>query len=160
MRGLPGSGKSTIAEIIAGGNCSAMFDKDGFRYKKADNGFIVSTDYYFEDSWPLIGNYNFKEEVINTHHKKARDLIERFMIEEKTPIIFDNTNTRFEYFSNVISNAEKYGYKTVIIEVPHISVNECFNNNSHGVSLETLEKMEKKWSFGRIKGTNGEFKKC
>lgn len=73
MRGLPGSGKSTKAKILAG-----------------PQGLIFSTDDFFM----VNGHYVYDPKMIGDYHKKNLERTVKAMLEEKPLIVIDNTNIK------------------------------------------------------------------
>src|SRR5690606_1380513 len=68
MRGLPGSGKSSIAESLVGGGCQHTTVKD-FRFLFGREGVICTTDAYFYDDWSPDGSYLFDPTKIALNHQ-------------------------------------------------------------------------------------------
>jgi predicted kinase len=119
FRGLPGSGKSSLA--------SALCNK------------VYSADMYFEtmtDSGDMI--YNFDATKLRDAHSWCRRLTEAGMYGGANIIGVANTFTQEWEMAEYFVLAEKYGYRisTVICENRHNS------ENIHGVSSEVIDKME------------------
>jgi tRNA uridine 5-carbamoylmethylation protein Kti12 len=128
MRGLPGSGKSFKAKELAN------LYGDG-------NYATVSADNYFLDE---NGEYHFDRNCLHVAHLTCQRRCEIAMMEKKNAVIVDNTNTTWTEIKPYIELAQKYNYDIDIVE-PNTSwqndIDECFNRNTHGVPLETIEKM-------------------
>lgn len=118
LRGVPGCGKSTFAELIGRAVCTA--------------------DDYHTDS---DGNYNWKPENIGKAHDWCQRKCVRFMKCGVSPIIVANTSTTEKEFKPYYDFAKKHGYRvfSVIVENRHEGI------NSHGVPIETLEKMKNRF---------------
>lgn len=71
MRGLPGSGKSTKAKLLAG-----------------EKGLIYSTDDFFM----VGGKYMYNPTMIVEYHKNNLERTVKAMHQEEPLIIVDNTN--------------------------------------------------------------------
>ena len=71
LRGLPGSGKSTIAESLGGYNLEA--------------------DTYFTDD---DGEYNFDPSKLPEAHKWCQSMVEELMTENVERIVVSNTSTQ------------------------------------------------------------------
>ena len=120
MRGIPGSGKSTTAKLIAG-----------------ETGHIHSTDNYFM----VDGEYKFDPKLLKDNHEKN---FKAFCadIEAGHPlVILDNTNTckwEFEKYKKV---AQEHGYIISIVENLHPTIEESMARNTHGVPAEAIQRM-------------------
>lgn len=124
LRGLPGSGKSTIAKMLVG-------DKD-YCHKEADMYFVDSN-----------GNYKFEPSKIKDAHQRCKDEIEFFMKYEHSPIVVSNTFTQEWEMDDYYLLAEKYGYRvhSLIVENRHGGV------NLHGVPIEKLQQMRDRFDI-------------
>jgi predicted kinase len=114
LRGIPGCGKSTFANNLA--------------------GVIYSADMYFEDQY---GNYNFDPSKIKQAHAWCKRVTMEAMEAEFSDITVANTFTQEWEMKDYIDMATKYGYIvfSLIIENRH------GNKNVHGVPDETIKKM-------------------
>ena len=155
MRGLPGSGKSSIALSLIG--CEAnRVENEGHRFIFGKEGVICSTDSYFYDHWSSLGEYNFDPRKIGDNHQKNQNAVLHAMNLGVPCIVVDNTNVR-EWETEVYTKlAEEHGYKIVVVEVPHVSVDLCVERNAHGVPRETIERMDQDYNKFRLNGTDGE----
>ena len=117
LRGLPGSGKSTFAEVIGGFRCEAdMFFMEG-------------------------GEYKFDVTRIEKAHRWCKEQCESFMVREKPKVIVSNTFTQEWEMEAYYELAKQYGYKvtSVIVENRHGGVNK------HGVPADKLEQMKNRF---------------
>lgn len=138
MRGLPGSGKSTVAHRIKAkldGVCGVA-------------AVILSTD----DRFMVNGEYKFDHERIGEAHAKtlslARELMEGPATDRAPCVIIDNTNVKHEYMESYKKLARKFRYRIVEKSVGcrcQILLEEYARRNSHGVPLEIIERMAKEW---------------
>ena len=128
VRGLPGSGKSTFANLIT-------------------NEFsICEADKFFTDK---EGNYKFDATKISEAHKWCREQVEiRMKDNEVNPqfypeIVVSNTFTQEWEMEAYYKLAEQYGYKvfSIIVENRHDGVNQ------HGVPAEKLEQMKNRFEI-------------
>lgn len=126
LRGLPGSGKSTFANLIT-------------------NEFsICEADKFFTDK---EGNYNFDATKLSQAHNWCREQVEirmkdNQMNEQFYPhIVVSNTFTKEWEMSEYFELAKKYGYKvfTIVVENRHGGVNQ------HGVPADKLEQMKNRF---------------
>lgn len=115
VRGLPGSGKSTVAKQLT---CN---------YFEADQ--------YFERN----GEYNFIPSEIKNAHQWCRQQVETAMHREISDIAVANTFTQKWEVEPYIELAKKYGY-----EVQLITVQSNFKN-VHNVPEESLNRMKNRW---------------
>lgn len=98
MQGIPGSGKSTVAKMIA-----AQTD-----------GVIYSTDdlWYDED-----GTYNFDADRLAEMHRLNQRAVAEAMVEGRESIIVDNTNIDSDAVRPYVMLAEIHGYDTQVVRV-------------------------------------------
>lgn len=118
VRGIPGSGKTTFAEMI----CKIVFSAD---------------DYHIDKD----GNYNWKPENIGKAHDWCQSLTRSAMEKNVPTICVANTSTTEREMRPYRRLAQKYGYRvfSIIVENRH------GGNNVHDVPEETLEKMTKRF---------------
>ena len=132
MRGLPGSGKSTKAKLLAG-----------------HQGQVFSADDYHV----MVGNgkYDWKPENIGKAHawnqRRAMTAVEACV----PVIVIDNTNTtlrEMRAYRQHMKLAMLHGY-TISVEESDTSwafdVDECFKRGTHNVPLDTLHKMYERY---------------
>lgn len=119
LRGLPGSGKSTFAELIGGFRC------------EADMYFMVD------------GEYKFDINRIKDAHVWCKKECESFMIREKPKVIVSNTFTQEWEMEDYYKLAKMYGYKvtSVIVENRH------GNSSIHAVPDATLGNMRNRFEI-------------
>lgn len=119
IRGIPGSGKNTLADLIGRAVCCA-------------DDFHTDRD----------GNYNWKPENVGRAHNWCQRKCERFLKNGITPTIIANTTTTERELKPYLDLAKKYGYRafSVIVENRHGGV------NTHDVPEETLNKMENRFN--------------
>ncbi len=124
MRGVPGSGKSTIAAKLA-----------------ADNGVVHSTDQYF-----MVNDvYVYDPAKLQVYHDRNQRAFESSLKAGVPIVVCDNTNVRLEYMRPYIEAAHRYRYEVRIIKVPHPDPAVAAARNSHGASLSTIEHMIRSW---------------
>jgi predicted kinase len=123
LRGLPGSGKTTLAK--------SLVTKD-YCHKEADM--------YFVDEF---GNYKFEPSKIKDAHKWCKEETEFLMKYEHSPIVVSNTFTQEWEMEDYYKLAEKYGYRvySLIVENRHGGVNE------HGVPDDKLQQMKDRFQI-------------
>ena len=126
VRGLPGSGKSTFANLIT--NQFSVCEADKFFYDKE-------------------GNYNFDATKLRIAHQWCRNQVEiRMKDNEVNPqfypeIVVSNTFTQKWEMEAYYKLAEQYGYKvfSIIVENRHGGVNQ------HGVPDVKLAQMKNRF---------------
>lgn len=128
LRGLPGSGKSTIAAKLASSN------------------HIFSTDDYFRNS---EGIYKFDHTKPGQHHANNQGAFRVVCEEGVDPVVVDNTSTRRWEMEPYIKAARENGYTVVEMLVgdpwDEKYQEECAARNIHGVSLEIVQRMAKRF---------------
>jgi len=125
MRGLPGSGKSSTAQLII----------DLYQ----DSSVMCSADSYF---YSESGEYEFAVEKLPHAHQACQHKAERACIQSVPVIVIDNTNVKKWEMNAYLAMARKYSY-TVITVVPktpwRFDATELAQRNSHGVPEELLK---------------------
>jgi predicted kinase len=128
VRGLPGSGKSTFANLVW--NNYAICEADKFFYDKE-------------------GNYNFDASKLKRAHEWCQNQVETKMQDNQNnpqfypEIVVSNTFTQEWEMQAYFNLAKKYDYKifSVIVENRHGST------NVHGVPDDTLKKMRDRFQI-------------
>lgn len=148
MRGLPGSGKSHLAQKLAADSNVA-----GVREE------VFSTDDFFTKD----GKYNFILKLIGVAHAWNQDRAKAAMKAGVDRIYIDNTNTQAWEMKPYAEAAIAEGYKVLIIE-PDSPWWRNFNSlmsepskqafcedlarrNKHGVPADIIRKMMDRWEF-------------
>jgi predicted kinase len=119
IRGLPGSGKSTIARALWQSNSNMRhFEADMYHMKN--------------------GVYIFDTDKIKEAHKWCQDSTAE-ALSEGDSVVVSNTFTQMWEMKPYIDLANKFGASLQIIE--------CRGNfgNIHGVPKEVIEKMKNRW---------------
>ena len=128
LRGLAGSGKSTLAEQLS-----------------ADSTSICSTDDFFM----VNGVYKFDATKLSENHARNFQRFEHLLAHGWEPVVVDNTNMLKSHMRLYEIAAEKYGYRWHHITVGNPKdpqhQEECAKRNKHGVTLDVIQKMAKKW---------------
>lgn len=139
LRGLPGSGKSTTANILS----------ENGKYP------VLSADMYFEDE---NGNYNWDASKIKDAHTWCKNQLEIIMAcdgwipfdldrkiecNEIDKIFVANTFTQEWEMEDYFKLAEQYGYMIVTL----ICENRHGGKNVHDVPDEKLEQMARRFEI-------------
>ena len=119
LRGLPGAGKSTLAESIGG------------MHMEADKYFMYE------------GKYEFDITRLKDAHDWCQNAVSVWMTNSVPKITVSNTFTQDWEMKPYFDLAEKHGYRvySLIVENRHEGVNE------HGVPEEKLEQMKNRFEI-------------
>lgn len=123
LRGLPGSGKTTLAKVLSENNTYPIFSVDDFFTNK------VTGEYLF----------NFK----NNHlaYKQCEELTKEAIQQNRTKIFVQNTFTIDWELEPYFKLASEFNYELFVLTVE----NYHGKQNTHGVSEEQLQKMADKY---------------
>jgi len=126
LRGLPGSGKTTLAKII-------------LQLRSTDEPEVLSADDFFEDK---EGDYNFDPTKLKEAHNYCQFRCSERMRQQKAKIVVANTFTQEWEMDEYFKMAERYNYRvhTVIVENRH------GNENIHGVPEDKLQQMKNRFN--------------
>ena len=108
LRGVSGSGKSTVAEIFSDG-LWPICEADTFHYT--------------ED-----GVYNWKPENIKAAHNWCKEQVLDFMVREFKKIIISNTSTSEKELKPYLELALEYGYQVISLVVENYHGNNSIHN--------------------------------
>lgn len=148
MRGLPGSGKSTVAKQIIDATVKENY-----------NNHIFSTDDYFMTR----NGYRFVRDNLNDAHLWNQKRVKQELLKGTSPVIVDNTNTQiWEMQVNVI-NASENGYILHVVESQSswaFNPNKLASKNSHGVPLDHITNMLHRYEKGLTPACLFNFYKC
>ena len=119
LRGLPGSGKTTLAKSLGG------------MHIEADN-------YFMED-----GEYKFDASKLKEAHAWCQDVVKVWIINNVPKIVVSNTFTQEWEMQPYYDLAKEHGYRvySLIVENRHEGVNE------HGVPEEKLVQMKNRFEI-------------
>ncbi|AZF89733.1 hypothetical protein QE332_gp122 [Pseudomonas phage vB_PaeM_LCK69] len=127
IRGLPGSGKSSLAEIL--------YNKTWESGRQAS--ICEADDYQME-----FGKYVWKAERVVESHKKCMDKARWSMEIGLDAVIVSNTSTREREVAPYIDMAEEFGYTVISLIVE----NRHGNKSVHDVPESTMEAMRNRFS--------------
>lgn len=127
LRGLPGAGKTTLAEVI-------LQSSQGVRPD------VISADNYFMDD---KGNYNFDVSKIKEAHNSCQQICAERMRLEFSKVVVANTFTEQWEMESYFEMAERYNYRvhTVIVENRHDG------KNIHNVPDDKLQQMKNRFQI-------------
>jgi len=124
MRGLPGSGKTTIARAVAG-----------------SNGVIHSTDDYFY----VDGEYRFVGEKVKEYHALNRQAFADSIARGKEIVVCDNTNVKNAHWEPYAKIAREAGYLVAVVTMPHPTLEEALARNTHNAPACDIRHMMDEW---------------
>lgn len=129
MRGLPGSGKSTFIK------------------NNIPNPTICSADNFFIDE---LSQYNFDIKKIGLAHAQCRYKFKEAIQNGVDNIVVDNTNLTTKEYSDYIDYAfdSENNYTIYVIDLfDKLQELSFYTRNTHGVPIETLEKMRNRYTY-------------
>jgi len=128
IRGLPGSGKTTLATAIQ---------------EEGDADMWAADDFFVNDS----GEYVFEPWRLAAAHSCCQMNVDASMNAGKPRIIVHNTFTRLWEFVAYDKMAVDHGYRVVIINCYDggCTDEQLAERNTHGVPLETIKNMRERW---------------
>lgn len=122
VRGIPGSGKTTLATEVL------------------DAELDVDSDRYFEDD---NGNYNFDASKLGDAHNWCRGTVEDAMENGVQSIAVHNTFTEQWEFVRYIGLAAQHGYRVYSL----VTENRHGGETEHGVPQNKINQMENRFQF-------------
>lgn len=132
-RGLPGSGKSTLSNLLA---LDAIENGKTCIICSTDDFFMVAGEYKF-DFRKLAANHRLNQEKAFYHMECGTDTI-----------IIDNTNICANEVVPYVDRALHHDYVVQLLDVNTdwaFNIDELLKKNTHGVPRESYERMLNKW---------------
>ena len=127
IRGLPGTGKTSLASMICAFNNSEIktLSLDDYRYMEY-NG----QDYWFDNT------------LISWHVKALHNDLEDAFRKEYKLIIIHNTHTRLSEYAQAKKLAEQYKYRVMVINMEYESFDVLCERSVSGGKLLDRKKMQ------------------
>ncbi|XP_013923602.1 PREDICTED: NEDD4-binding protein 2-like 2 [Thamnophis sirtalis] len=132
LRGLPGSGKTTLSHILLGQSC---------------NGIVFSTDDYFHQ---INGCWGYNVSQLGAAHEWNQNRAKEAMDLGRSPIIIDNTNTQAWEMKPYVKAALEKGYHVEFHEPDtwwKFNPEELEKRNKHGVNREKIVQMLERYEY-------------
>ena len=122
VRGLPGSGKSTVAEAIGG------------TVRAADDFFMVD------------GKYRFNPRQLPQAHAACQAAVDKDMAEWSRAVVANTFTCRWE-FEPYLDIADSHGARIVVVDCfdAGMTDEELAEKNVHGVPVEAIRAMRQRW---------------
>ncbi len=130
LRGLPGNGKTTTAELLSETPGVIPYP-------------VYSADDYFYENGPNPGEYDFDREKLGAAHLMCQGRTQRAMSSGIDKIFVANTFTTDKEIKPYKELAESNGYMLVSLIVE----NRHGSKSVHGVPEETMDAMEKRFTI-------------
>ncbi|KFQ17205.1 PREDICTED: NEDD4-binding protein 2-like 2 [Merops nubicus] len=131
LRGLPGSGKSTLSRFLLG---------------QSGDGIVFSTDDYFRQQDGYTYNAAHLGDAHDWNQKRAKQAMEQ----GRSPVIIDNTNTQAWEMKPYVEVALEKGYRVEFHEPDtwwKFEPEELEKRNKHGVSREKIAQMLERYEY-------------
>ncbi|XP_076220390.1 NEDD4-binding protein 2-like 2 isoform X2 [Aptenodytes patagonicus] len=147
LRGLPGSGKSTLSRILLG---------------QSRDGIVFSTDDYFRQQ----DGYTYNAAQLGDAHDWNQKRAKQAMEQGKSPVIIDNTNTQAWEMKPYVEVALEKGYRVEFHEPdtwwkfdPEELEKETFLKKNPGHLLTKAKQRKKRRRNKKMKGNHTEMMK-
>lgn len=121
VRGIPGSGKSTVTAHL--GACS--------------DRAVVSADDFFM----VNGSYEFDPKKLPQAHDWCRAQFHKAIQDGVPVIIVDNTNIALDHLRPYQEVAREAGYLVCHVVMQVDDVDACVDRNTHGVPAHVIQRM-------------------
>lgn len=128
LRGLPNSGKSTVAEMLAPGH---VYAADDFWYQ-----LMEDTDLSYRDVFDITR--------LHQAHRQCQSNVEYAMADDTPAIAVANTNLTRKEYKKYVDLAEEYGYRVHYLLIER---GPNHGDNDHGVPDEAIDRMVNKFRF-------------
>jgi predicted kinase len=159
MRGISGSGKSTVAskinELVNNSQLKTKFQTNNVS-EMAISGLpdlplvlIASADQYFQRD----GSYEFDIRQLQDAHEYCQSKVVNAMLESVPVLIVDNTNVKYAEMAYYLEAAKQHGYRTIVVELrpkDECEAYACACRNTHCVDADKV--ISKFYAFDNLFG--------
>ncbi|KAM9192734.1 NEDD4-binding protein 2-like 2 isoform 1-T1 [Dugong dugon] len=131
LRGLPGSGKTTLSRILLG---------------QSRDGIVLSTDDYFR----YQDGYKYNVNQLGDAHDWNQNRAKQAIAQGRSPVIIDNTNTQAWEMKPYVKMAVGKGYRVEFHEPEtwwRFDPEELEKRNKHGVSRKKIAQMLERYEY-------------
>lgn len=135
MRGLPGVGKTALANVLR------TLD---------EKSVVLSSDDFFYDA--KTQTHKFDKEKIQEAHEWNFERFKKAVESGTKNIVVDNSNVKNYHYHHYLDYGQRHDYLVSVVTIPHNDVDDkrLVERNIHGVSRETIRRMRKEfeWEIG------------
>ena len=124
LRGIPGSGKSELAQELA-----------------KDTGRIHSTNDYFYEN----GTYRFDPALLNRNRDRSFMAFCSSLRDRVETVVLENPNVQIPEYERYVTAAGWYDYTVEIIFLPHPPAETAAERSENKVPVETIRAMLSRW---------------
>lgn len=134
VRGLPGSGKTTLAKSLLN-----LFDIEPEYHFEADHFFLTPA-----------GEYKFEGDKLRAAHNWCQNSV-RILLSRRpgySPIVVSNTFTQRWELQPYVEIADEHNRDVLITQSNTdwaFEPEKCFEKCAHGVPLEKIQQMAERW---------------
>ncbi|CAF3367553.1 unnamed protein product [Rotaria sp. Silwood1] len=151
LRGLPGSGKSYVADLIK--------NEEELQSKGTNKPKILSIDNYFltenqrETKDPKTGKitktsvmeYEYDPKMEETYRRSLIKLVRKSIDDRFYPfLIIDQNNEQLSHFRDMADYAEANQFQVYFVELNN-DIQTCSQRNIHNRSLSDIQHIHKRW---------------
>ena len=134
LRGIPGSGKSSLA------NCIRIYYSVEENDPDQQSVYVLSADDYFCDR---DGDYFFVASNLGKAHADCYGTAADLVAVKVPRIVLDNTNIKLSEYEKYRTLAENAGYKVVVIRIEVNAPDDfglCIQRNTHNVPVSVMKR--------------------
>ena len=125
VRGVPGSGKSTTAQYLAG-----------------DVGIVHAVDDLHIDE---KGCFRWNDDRVEEYYQQNFDAFAKSCQTGVSVVVCDNINVTQAEYQKYVECAHAHGYITSVVSLKKLTPAEATQRNQHGVSITQIMDMYERW---------------